>query len=407
MNIIVLGAGVIGVMTAYTLAKSGHNVTVIDQSDRAAQSCSLANGGQLSFGFAMPMASARMISKIPAVLAGRDKAFKLPLIPTTKFLKWSAAFLQRCNSEAEWQDQQALTELCLASKTAFETIKEETGLDFDHRDAGKLVIYKTQNELNQAIVSLKANSLIEGQVLDFKACLDYEPALKHLPDAFSGGIYYKQDQLGDCSKFTEELANYLQTKLGVVFRYSEKVLSIEVSQKRAKGVKLATKGLLTTDAVICCLGAQTDLLDKVGVKLPILPIYGYSLTLPVGQAASEIAISDLHNKMVCSRLGDRIRIAGFADFGEPSTRHKQKRLNELLSLAQKTFPLMAKYDDVIHSWMGARPSTPNSLPYIGQSDIAGLYTNMGHGMFGWTLAAGSAQLLAEEIGLTKISKLAA
>ncbi len=398
-----------GVTTTYMLAKSGHDVTVFDREPGAAMESSFANGGQLSYGFASPMGTPALIGKIPGILVGSDPAFRLPSTLSFDFLKWSLKFLGRCRGGASQKDTDHLSRLAQQSGTAFHDLIAETEFDFGHRQAGKLVLLKSRAEVQKAEKALKSEpSGPSKRLLSFEECVEQEPALDGYTGQASGGLLVEGDEVGDAARFSEQLAALCARDFGVRFRFNENVSRVSPLKGGGHEVVLSTEETCPCDAVIFCTGvAGTKLLRQMGISLPIYPVMGYSLTAPVGTSPPRLAITDAGYKIVFSQIGEQIRIAGFADFGIASEERRRQRVQELINTARRLIPDVADYSRIKSTWIGARPATPSSLPIVGATKRPGVYLNMGHGMFGWTLSAGAAQKLADLIGpATQVSRAA-
>lgn len=409
MKIAVIGAGVVGVTTAYMLAQQGHEISVFDREPAAAQESSFANGGQLSYGFASPMGSPALVRKIPGILFGTDPAFRLPSIITLDFIRWSMKFLAHCRQNKSRKDADQLSELAAHSAKVFENILAETEFEFGHRKANKLVLVKTQNDLEQfraSMVDAPKDAL--KRALTWDECLDLEPTLEAYKGEAAGGIWVDGDEVGDAAKFSEQLVDVCSKQFGVRFCFNANVTKVESIGAGGHAVTLSNDEQHDFDAVVFCTGvAGTKLLQQLNLSLPIYPVMGYSLTAPIGPHAPEVAVTDAGHKIVFSRIGDQVRIAGFADFGIASEERRRQRIQELIKTARHLVPDVADYSQIKSTWIGARPATPSSLPIVGQSKIPGVYLNMGHGMFGWTLSAGAAQKLADLIGpATQVSQAA-
>ncbi len=391
MRIVVVGAGVVGVTTAYVLARQGHRVTVIEREPRAAMESSFANGGQLSFGFAAPMASPGLLRKAPAIMFGRDPAFRLPLGFVLRHLRWTARFAYACLPTQGRRNGRELLALARESREALNRLCDETQAEFERRRAGKLIVFSSKSELSSAARGfdqrgLPADSLTPAQ------CHALDPATQQIKGPLAGGIWLEQDELGDAERFCRVIATHSQDKYGVSFLFNDSVDSI--TTRRGAGVTLSTTTGQTCDAdavVLCTGGADAQLLKKLGIRLPIVPVTGYSLTAPPGPGAPSVAITDADGKFVCSRIGEVVRIAGFADFGHLDEPTRQRRIEDLIRLARQRFPLAALYSQPTLTWSGVRPATPTSLPIVGPSSVPGVFLNMGHGMYGWTLSAAAAE----------------
>jgi D-amino-acid dehydrogenase len=409
MKIAIIGAGVVGVTTAYMLAKQGHDVSVFDREPGAAMESSFANGGQLSYGFASPMGSPDLIRKIPNILLGADPAFRLPSMISLEFLGWSMQFLNHCRAGVSRKDSEKLSHLAAQSGRVFQDILSETSFEFGHRRASKLVLLKSQSELDKAAKALSAEPVRSGKkVLSWQQCLEVEPNLARYTGNAVGGLWVDGDEVGDAAQFSEQLAETSRKQFGARFQFNANVTSVEPLDDGGHEIVLLSDERIRFDAVVFCTGvAGTKLLKQLNIKLPIYPVMGYSLTAPVGEGAPEIAVTDAGYKIVFSRIGDQVRIAGFADFGIASEERRRQRIQELIETARRLIPDVADYSQIKSTWIGARPATPSSLPVVGQTKRSGIYLNMGHGMFGWTLSAGAAQMLADLIGpATQVSQAA-
>lgn len=400
MKIAIIGAGVVGVTTAYMLAKQGHEISVFDREPAAAMESSFANGSQLSYGFASPMGSPALVKKIPGILFGSDPAFRLPSAITPSFLSWSMKFLAHCRAGESQRDADQLSHLAAQSGKVFQQILAETDFEFGHRKASKLVLLKTQADLDQSERSLADHSPgPQKRVLTWSECLDMEPALTRYSGDAAGGLWVDGDEVGDAARFSEQLAELCEKQFGVQFCFNANVTKVDPIRNGGHSIVLSSDQRYEFDGVVFCTGvAGTKLLQQLGLNLPIYPVMGYSLTAPVGASAPEMAVTDAAHKIVFSRIGEQVRIAGFADFGIASEERRRQRIQELINTARRLVPDVADYSQIKSTWIGARPATPSSLPIVGPTKTPGVYLNMGHGMFGWTLSAGSAQSLADLIG---------
>jgi len=409
MKIAVIGAGVVGVTTAYMLAKEGHEITVFDREPGPAMESSFANGGQLSYGFASPMGVPALIGKMPSILAGTDPAFRLPSLMTPDFIRWSLQFLCHCLPRASRKDAATLSELASKSREVFYRILGEVDFKFGHRKAGKLVLLKSAADVEKARQSVEiASMLAKRKVLSWQQCLELEPALQGYTGQSAGGVWVSDDEVGDAAEFSERLANYCLRQLGVKLRFNADVQKVIKDATGVKEVVLADGQHSACDAVVICTGvAGKAVMKLLDIHLPIYPVMGYSLTAPLGSNPPEVAVTDAGYKIVFSRIGDHIRIAGFADFGIASEERRRQRVQDLIRTVRQLIPDVADYSRIESTWIGARPATPSSLPIVQQSKTPGVYLNMGHGMFGWTLSAGAAQNLADLIGpATRASRAA-
>jgi D-amino-acid dehydrogenase len=409
MKIAIIGAGVVGVTTAYMLAKIGHEVTVFDREPRAAMESSFANGGQLSYGFASPMGTPGLLGKVPSILFGADPAFRLPSTLSFDFMKWSLQFLRHCQPGQSQIDAEQLAALAQQSGTVFRQILSETSFDFGHRKANKLVLLKSAKDLEKAAAPTpKSIERVYREVLPWKDCLQREPALRNYNGEVAGGVWIAGDEVGDAARFSEQMVAFCEKAFDVQFSFNTNIVGVSAKEQGPQELSLSTGEILTFDSVVVCTGvAGTKLLQALDIRLPIYPVMGYSLTAPLGSNPPQVAVTDAGYKIVFSRIGDQIRIAGFADFGIASEERRRQRVQDLIRTVRQLIPDVADYSRIESTWIGARPATPSSLPIVGQSKVPGIYLNMGHGMFGWTLSAGAAQNLADLIGpATRASRAA-
>ena len=400
MHVVVLGAGVVGVTTAYYLSERGHSVTVVDRAETVAAGASAGNGGQLSYSFTDAMASPALLSKIPKMMTGLDPAFYVRPPLNTQLVCWGQAFLRQCSANQNRQNTMAVLQLALRSAALMTELRSKTMLEFSFRQAGKLVMLDTHEALSTAakFCVLKRQHGCDARVVTLAEAVSIEPALEHMKNGYAGAVYSKNDEVGDSLDFTTGLSHWLTQNRATEFR-----LGTAIQKIITRGDKLAAvetdQGTLRADAVVVCLGAwSSQLLDPLGIRTNIYPMRGYSLSLPASKTSNSVSISDPGYKIVFSRLGETIRIAGFADFVGYRTGMDHARSKTLLDTAKTIAPAIADYDvRSTGEWGGFRPMTPDSRPLIGPSSIEGLHLNTGHGMLGWTLACASAYDVAAGI----------
>ena len=393
MNVVVLGAGVVGVSTAYYLTERGHCVTVVDRGDSVADGASAGNGGQLSYSFTDAMASPALLSKIPKMMSGLDPAFHVRPTLNSQLVCWGQAFLRQCSAHQNRQNTTAVLQLALRSAALMSELRSQVELDFSFRQAGKLVMLGNHAALTEAaqLCTLKRQFGCDAQVVTFAEAVEIEPALNHMTNKYAGAVYSENDQVGDPLEFTNGLSQWLSSNREVEFKLNTAVQKIVTHDRKLTAIE-TDQGALQPDAVVVCLGAwSSQLLDPVGIKTNIYPMRGYSLTLPSIETSNFVSISDTAYKVVFSRLGDKMRIAGFADFVGYRTGMDHSRAQKLLETVRNIAPVIADYDvNSTEEWGGFRPMTPDSRPLIGPSPVEGIHLNTGHGMLGWTLACASA-----------------
>lgn len=398
-TIAIIGAGIIGVTTAYLLTEAGYKVTLIDAEDGVALRTSFANGGQLSYSYIDAMSSPSLLKKMPSILLSQDEAYRVRLSTDPKYLSWGSQFLWNAQRNKEEQNTQNNLRLSLHSRDVMHTVLSKHKLNFKYRKSGKLHIYTQQKDLDKA--NVRARQKVQWgcsqDILSAQQCLALEPNLTQLTQAIVGGIYSTFDEVGDAPSFANELLKLMQAQKKISTYFNCQVTKL-VKEDEAIELIETSQGPIKADAYILATGADSLNLSKdCGLKLPIYPIKGYSITVPATTKAPNVCISDMDNKVVFARIGDHLRIAGLADIVGYDTWLDQSRIEHLLDICRGTFPEAGKYDDVLHQWAGFRPVTPSSVPIIGQAGARNLYLNTGHGMFGWTLAMGSASLLTSMI----------
>lgn len=400
MKVVVLGAGVIGITTAYYLSEKGHRVTVVDSAGELASGASGGNGGQLSYSFTDAMASPALLAKMPRLMMGLDPAFYIRPRINGHLIRWGLSFLSQCTTRKHHQNTTEILKLSLLSSTLMEQIRSRVPLDFTFRQSGKLVMLPTPAARAQAeeTCQLKRQHGCDVNLVTMARAAELEPAIKHLKNTYLGAVYSKYDEVGDSQEFTRGLGKWLAENRGVDFKLNTSVKKIVTENKKLKAIE-TDHGSLKPDALVVCLGSWSyEILQPLGIRTNIYPMRGYSLTLPAVQNSNCVSITDPGSKMVFSRLGDQVRIAGFADFVGFSTAKDSQRSRTLLATARKIAPEIADYDiDSINEWGGFRPLTPDSRPLTGPSEIKGLHLNTGHGMLGWTLACATSHAVASGI----------
>ncbi|WP_255987614.1 D-amino acid dehydrogenase [Chitinolyticbacter albus] len=401
MRVVVLGAGVIGVTSAWFLARAGFEVTVIERAPEVARETSFANGGQISVCHAEPWANPKAPFKALQWLAEEDAPllFRPRLDPA--LWRWGLAFLRECTAARARRNLQSLVRLGLYSRATLQALRQELGLEYDARTAGILHYYTDTAEFDAAIpaAALMNEVGLDRQVKLAAECIAIEPALAASRRPIVGGTYTPSDESGDARKFTDALAAHCE-QLGVQFRYGAVLQGFEHEGGQIKAVRLqegVVAERLVADAFVVCLGSYSPLhLAPLGIHLNIYPAKGYSATIPVrpGQIAPTVSLTDDGAKLVFSRLGDRLRVAGTAEFNGYNLELNAVRCRALIERTSEIFPGAADYD-AAEFWCGLRPATPSNLPYIGRSRYPNLYLNTGHGTLGWTEACGSGLAIAD------------
>lgn len=400
MKVLVLGAGVVGVTTAWYLARSGHQVTVIDRQPAPAQETSHANGSQISVCHAEPWANPAAPLKVLKWLGREDAPLLWRWRADPAQLAWGLRFLNECRPARTKANIAALVGLGLYSRRCLGELRDELALHYDEMRRGILHFYTDSAEFEHAIpqAALMRAYGCERMVKTSEECLDIEPALRHSDVPVVGGTYTPDDESGDARLFSEALLGHC-LRLGVTFMQERTVSGLLTSGDRCSGVQLVDGTVLQADACVVALGSYSPLLLRpLGMRIPVFPAKGYSLTLalPEGVEAPSVSLTDDGAKLVFSRLGQRLRIAGTAEFCGYDTSLNPARLLPLRQRTATLFPQLRGLDEV-HQWTGLRPATPGNLPLLGATRYRGLFLNTGHGTLGWTLACGSARLLTDLI----------
>lgn len=400
MHIAVLGAGVVGITTAYYLAEAGYDVTVLDREDAVAQCCSFGNGAQLSYSFTDAMANPAFLARMPLLLAGIDPAIHVRPRVDVDLLRWGVNFIWECTKSKARANTLANLHLALRSKQLIDELRTKIPGDFGYRAAGKIILLRTEKERAGAIATseIKAELGAVTKVIPIDEAIDIEPAIQYMTGDYVGATYSPGDDVGDSHAFSRAVAAQLKRKPNCQFELSTAIDQIVMERGHVRAVA-TNRGSIEVDNVVVCLGSwSAAILRPLGIDVGILPARGYSVTLPPGEHSAMVSITDSAKRFVLSRIGERVRIAGFADFVGFRTAKDPHRVRKLLQVASDTAPAAADFSGSDHNaWGGVRPLTANGQPRIGATAISGLYLNTGHGSLGWTLACASAEKLVESI----------
>ncbi len=399
MRVLVLGAGLVGVASAWYLRLDGHEVTVIDRQPGPAMETSFANGGQISTSHAEPWANPAAPLKVLRWLGRDDSPLLWRLRADAAQWAWGLRFLRECTPGRTRENIVAILRLALYSRTLLKELRPALGLEYDQQQRGILHFYTDEAELEHAIpqAELMREYGCERVVKSAAECLAIEPALMHSTVPIVGGTYTAEDESGDARKFAMLLAQRAEVQ-GVVFRYGTAIDAVEGDAARVNGVRLTNGERLSADASVVALGSYSPLaLRRLGIRIPVYPAKGYSATIPLveGDVAPTVSLTDDGHKLVFSRLGNRMRVAGTAEFNGYDTALNEMRCEALLKRTRAVFPhvRMAQAE----FWAGLRPATPSNVPLIGATRLGNLYLNTGHGTLGWTMACGTGRLLADAV----------
>jgi D-amino-acid dehydrogenase len=399
MRIIVLGAGVIGVTSAYELARQGHEVTVIDRQAGPALETSFANAGEVSPGYSAPWAA----PGIPMKALKWMFQTHAPLVIQPKLdmqrVEWMARMLGNCTTAAYARNKSRLVRLAEYSRDCLIALRRETGISYDERTQGTLQVFRTQKQVDAAqkdIDVLRADG-VPFEVLDRASCVAAEPGLAGSAHLIAGGLRLPGDETGDCFKFTQGLADRARA-LGVTFRWGVGIEHLVERAGRITGV-MTSDGFLTADGFVLAMGSYSPrLAAPLGMRLPVYPVKGYSITAPIvnEDRAPVSTVMDETYKVAITRLGDRIRVGGLAEIAGFDLSLSPKRRATLEKSVGEMFPGGGDLKAATF-WTGLRPMTPDGTPIVGASTVANLWLNTGHGTLGWTMAAGSARVLADVV----------
>jgi D-amino-acid dehydrogenase len=400
MRVAVLGAGIIGVTTAYELAADGHEVIVVDRQDKAAMETSFSNAGMVSPGHAYTWASPRAPKILWQSLFRDDVALRLKPRLDPAMWSWCWRFLKECTAERAAINTAHKVRLCLYSQQRFAEINRRLALAYDRRTAGAIYIYRDSAHFERGVGAMKV--LTENGVtlrpVSTEEAVAIEPALAPDSAGIAGAIYCPTDESGDCHAFANALAAHCQEKLGVSFRWSTGIERIEHEGDRVSRV-VTSRGRIDADAYVLALGSYSALVARpLGISMPIYPVKGYALTVPVEGHNGAPSLPGVDEKYLIawSRLGDRLRVTATAEFTGFDRSVSERDVGHMLNTIRRLFPNGGAYDKASR-WAGLRPMTPRGTPMLGASPKRNLYLNTGHGHIGWTMSMGSARIVADVI----------
>lgn len=395
MHVVILGAGALGVMSAYYLGREGHTVEVIDRQPEAARETSYANGGQLSYSHAEPWANPYVFPKLFKWMWQEDAPLVLRFSADPHMMNWGLRFLWNCRKSAADQHSLTLLRLGLFSKEKMKEVVAETGIEFHNVQKGIIHVFSSEKGFDHAQkqAEFQKQNGCEEKILSWQDCISMEPSLAHSTKTIYGGIHSPIDESGDIFTFTQKLAKYCEEKFGAKFHYDTEILSLNDENEEISHIA-TNRGNMRGDAYVMSMGSYSYLyLKKIDINVPIYPMKGYSITFPANEFTPTTSITDDALKIVYSRLGDRIRVAGTAEFAGYNTDIRKVRIAPIVRGVNSLFP---KADlSKVEEWSCLRPSTPDGPPIVGKTKYKNLFLNTGHGTLGWTQAAGSGQLLVD------------
>lgn len=408
MRVIILGAGIIGVSSAWFLAKAGHDVTVIERQSGPAQETSFANGGQISVSHAEPWANPDAPMKILKWLGQEDAPLLYRFHLDRAQWKWALSFLRECTPARTQKNIREIVALSEYSRQTLQALRAETNIDYDCKTSGILHFYTNEKDFEESLPAAKLMRDLgcPRESISTEDVIRIEPALAGSRDKIVGGDYTATDESGDVHKFTLGLAQKAR-ELGVKFCFNTKITQLisegTGSSTKITGVEVVNQHgqyeIMTADNFVVSMGSfSVFVLKSLGIHLKIYPGKGYSATYEVTnpEAAPSVSLTDDGYKLVFSRLGDRLRVAGTCELNGYLRNLNMARCHAITRRTQELFPDACDYSNPLY-WSGLRPLTPSNLPYIGKTKISNLFLNTGHGTLGWTMGCGSGRAIAEII----------
>jgi D-amino-acid dehydrogenase len=399
MKVLVLGGGVIGVSTAYYLAKAGHQVTVVERQPGVALETSYANAGEVSPGYSAPWAGPGIPLKAVKWLLMRHRPLVVWPMLDPAMWSWALRMLRNCTAARYELNKGRMLRLATYSRDCLRTLRADTGMHYDERSQGTLQLFRTGHQLDGTAkdIAVLQRFGVPYELLDRDGCIAVEPALARVREKFVGGLRLPGDETGDCHRYARNLAQ-LAENLGVEFVFNTSIEHIVAEGSRIAGIRTGA-GEMQANAYVACLASYSPLMLKpLNIRLPVYPVKGYSITLPItdASAAPESTVMDETFKVAVTRLGDRIRVGGTAELAGYSLKLRSARRATLDHVVSDLFP---DGGDLRRAefWTGLRPMTPDGTPVIGASPYENLFLNTGHGTLGWTMAAGSGRVLADII----------
>jgi D-amino-acid dehydrogenase len=400
MKVLVLGGGVIGCTAAYELAADGHDVTLVERQQGPALETSYANAGEVSPGYSAPWAGPGVPLKAVKWLLMNHRPLVLRPHLDWPMVFWVLAMLRNCTARRYEINKGRMVRLAEYSRDCLKALRASTGIAYDERMQGTLQLFRTDRQLDATAhdTAILERYGVPYERLDRDGCIRHEPALARVRDKFVGGLRLPGDETGDCYKFSVRIAELARAK-GARLRFSETIASLLTDGKRITGA-VTDRGRLQADAYLLALGSHSPkLLSPLGIDIPVYPVKGYSITLPITDpsGAPESTVMDETHKVAVTRLGDRIRVGGTAELAGYTLRLHEARRRTLMHVVGDLFPDGGDLGRT-EFWCGLRPMTPDGTPVVGGTTMPNLFLATGHGTLGWTMAAGTARVIADLIG---------
>jgi len=398
MRVVILGSGVIGVTSAWYLAKAGHEVTVIDRQAGPAEETSMGNAGQISPGYATPWAAPGVPLKAIKWMFQRHAPLAIRLDGSLFQLQWMWQMLKNCNAHDYAVNKSRMVRLSEYSRDCLKALRQETGIQYEERQGGTLQLFRTQQQFDHAAqdIDVLKEAGVAYHLLKSDQLATVEPALAKVAHKLTGGLQLPNDETGDCNLFTHRLAE-MAAALGVTFRYNTPIDKLLMSGNQISGVQCGNE-LITADAYVVALGSYSTGFLRNQVSIPVYPLKGYSLTIPISDPAGApfSTILDETYKVAVTRFDKRIRVGGMAEIVGFNKQLLPARRETLEMVVKDLYPEGGLVEEATF-WTGLRPMTPDGTPIVGATSINNLFLNTGHGTLGWTMACGSGQLLSDVI----------
>ena len=399
MQVIVLGGGVIGLTSAWYLAQAGHEVTVIDRQLNSGEETSFANAGQISYGYSSPWAAPGVPIKALKWLIQKHAPLKIKPGMSPDLYLWASKMLANCNQTSYQLNKSRMLRVANYSRDCLIELRQHHAIDYEGRQQGTLQVFRSHAQIDAVAKDIKLlqESGTRYQELDVQACIQAEPALAHVKEKLVGGLRLPDDETGDCYLFCQQLVT-LAKQAGISFKFGVEISGLKRTDGKISSVSTSA-GELKADAYVVALGSYSaGLLAPLGVSVPVYPVKGYSLTLPITdeKLAPISTVMDETYKVAITRFNQRIRVAGTAELSGYNLDLSEQRKETIAMVVNDLFPGGGDIGKA-EFWTGLRPMTPDGTPIIGKTPIPNLFTNTGHGTLGWTMACGSGKLLADRV----------
>ena len=398
VDVTVIGTGVIGIATAYAAARRGMSVRILDRASGPGLGASFANGAQLSYAYTEAMASPALWSKLPAIAVGMDRALSLRWSVDPDFLRWGLTFLRNATTARFNANTLSVLALAAESRAAMDALLARHRIDFSHSAPGKMHLYYDRASLDAAaaMVAIKQAHGVEQSVLDAHQARALEPALAGA-SGLLGVVHSPEEEVGDPHRFCVAMMGVLQSQYAVDLQFGVDVDDLDPAPQQVR-IKARDGREFRSHAVVLCPGPDAAALGRrIGVRLPVMPVKGYSFTAGMGAHPPRVSITDTARKLVFCQLGDKMRVAGLAQVGYRDPVVDPEASQRLMAMARESLPEAVSYAAIDSEWAGLRPMTPSSVPIIRRVQ-PNVVVNVGHGMLGWTLAMGAAERALVALG---------